>query len=70
MKEAEEKTEMQKVALNVTYIFVGLIAAYIIVQIMNSYFNLPDDNVYETLIENVIQGTTGVEIDLTPDSVQ
>lgn len=33
---------------------------------LNRYFGLEDDNVIEESVEKVIQGYTGMDIDLTP----
>ncbi len=34
----------------------------------NQYFGLKDDNVIEEAIENKLKDTTGLDVDLTPDS--
>lgn len=34
----------------------------------NKWFGLNDDNVAEEIIEDVIKGRTGADVDLTPDS--
>lgn len=35
---------------------------------INSFFGLPDDNVGEEIVEDIIEGRTGVNIDLSPAS--
>ena len=37
-------------------------------QYFNSYFGLDDDNILEEAIENKLKDTTGLDVDLTPDS--
>lgn len=36
--------------------------------LLNQWLNVPDDNPVEQAIEEVIKDTTGLDIDLTPNS--
>lgn len=35
---------------------------------INKWLGLPDDNIAEEMIEDIIKGRTGLDIDLTPET--
>lgn len=37
---------------------------------INEYFSLPDDNVYEEVTESAIKYKTGLDVDLTPSTLE
>ncbi len=55
---------LNKVAIISAFVFLATISGACAK--INKYFNLPNDNVIEQNIEEVIEEETGIEIDLTP----
>jgi len=51
-------------------IFMVIVVAYLFVSSMNSYYSLKPDNIAEEAIEAAIQTTTGISLDLTPESME
>jgi len=54
-------------------VFIGIIATLAslgVFHIINQYFGLKDDNVFEVAVEEAIKIETGLDIDLTPEAKQ
>lgn len=49
---------------------IGVLSTLGVFHIINQYFGLKDDNVFEVAVEEVIKIETGLDIDLTPEVKQ
>ena len=62
------KTKLKGIVMKILMVIVASGCIFWGCQYFNQYFGLEDDNILEEAIENRVRDTTGIDVDLTPDS--